>query len=138
MKARRGCAAARNSCASTSYDRRRHGDALIAAIADVTLLLENRMTMFRWLIAAAVVLAAGQPPAAAVSLSAVFGDNMVLQREMPVPVWGRADSGNNVLVSCAKIPRPVAVRYAWQHNPAGANLYNKDGLPASPFRTDNW
>ena len=55
--------------------------------------------------------------------------------------WQWADaviSGSNVLVSCAKIPRPVAVRYAWQQNPSGANLYNKDGLPASPFRTDNW
>jgi sialate O-acetylesterase len=29
------------------------------------------------------------------------------------------------------------VRYAWADNPDGANLYNKDGLPASPFRTDN-
>jgi len=30
------------------------------------------------------------------------------------------------------------VRYAWANNPEGANLYNKEGLPASPFRTDNW
>jgi sialate O-acetylesterase len=33
---------------------------------------------------------------------------------------------------------PVAVRYAWADNPDDANLYNKEGLPASPFRTDNW
>jgi len=33
---------------------------------------------------------------------------------------------------------PVAVRYAWANNPADANLFNKEGLPASPFRTDNW
>jgi len=32
----------------------------------------------------------------------------------------------------------VAVRYAWADNPQGANLYNKEGLPASPFRTDNF
>jgi len=33
---------------------------------------------------------------------------------------------------------PAAVRYAWSMNPAGANLYNAEGLPASPFRTDGW
>ena len=33
---------------------------------------------------------------------------------------------------------PVAVRYACSTNPEGANLYNRNGLPASPFRTDNW
>ncbi len=33
---------------------------------------------------------------------------------------------------------PVAVRYAWANNPARANLYNRDGLPAAPFRTDGW
>jgi sialate O-acetylesterase len=30
------------------------------------------------------------------------------------------------------------VRYAWADAPDGANLYNKEGLPASPFRTDSW
>jgi len=37
--------------------------------------------------------------------------------------------------------KPVAVRYAWTASPLesnGANLYNKDGFPASPFRTDDW
>jgi sialate O-acetylesterase len=36
----------------------------------------------------------------------------------------------------SKILKPRAVRYAWADNPAGANLYNREGLPASPFRTD--
>ena len=36
-----------------------------------------------------------------------------------------------------QVPKPVAVRYAWANNPI-CNLYNKEGLPASPFRTDNW
>ena len=45
--------------------------------------------------------------------------------------------GNCVEVSCKDVPRPLAVRYAWAHNPLG-NLYNGAGLPASPFRTDNW
>jgi len=30
------------------------------------------------------------------------------------------------------------VRFAWANNPAEFNLYNKEGLPAVPFRTDNW
>ena len=36
-----------------------------------------------------------------------------------------------------RIPKPVAVRYAWSDNPA-INLYNGTGLPAMPFRTDDW
>ncbi len=43
--------------------------------------------------------------------------------------------GNTIIVSCNKVIQPVAVRYAWANNPEGANLYNKEGLPASPFRT---
>ncbi|MBM3395076.1 MAG: hypothetical protein FJY37_10655 [Betaproteobacteria bacterium] len=46
--------------------------------------------------------------------------------------------GDTVVVSCAQVPAPVAVRYAWAGNPAWANLFNKDGLPALSFRTDNW
>ena len=34
--------------------------------------------------------------------------------------------------------QPVALRYAWADNPEGCNLYNAEGLPASPFRTDDW
>jgi sialate O-acetylesterase len=43
--------------------------------------------------------------------------------------------GNKVVIGSAKVEHPVAVRYAWADNPAGANLYNREGLPASPFRT---
>jgi sialate O-acetylesterase len=55
--------------------------------------------------------------------------------------WVWADAmidGASVVVSSASVPKPLAVRYAFTMNPAGANLYNKDGLPASPFRTDDW
>jgi sialate O-acetylesterase len=45
--------------------------------------------------------------------------------------------GNDIIVSCPEVATPVAVRYAWAHNPAN-NLVNKEGLPASPFRTDSW
>ena len=91
----------------------------------------------------------------------LFSDNMVLQRNKPMPVWGTADAGGKlkgfaiagsdkkfrwanaeidgetVVVHSDKIPNPVSVRYAWAINPIG-NLYNKAGLPASPFRTDSW
>lgn len=53
-------------------------------------------------------------------------------------VWADARiEGNTVIVSHDKITQPKFVRYAWADNPDGANLYNKEGLPASPFRTDN-
>ena len=45
--------------------------------------------------------------------------------------------GGEVFVSSDKVKEPVAVRYGWAINPA-CNLYNKNGLPASPFRTDDW
>jgi sialate O-acetylesterase len=53
-------------------------------------------------------------------------------------VWADAKIvGGTVVVSSAQVPHPTAVRYAWAHNPV-ANLYNKEGLPASPFRTDSY
>ncbi len=56
-------------------------------------------------------------------------------------IWHWADAtieGDEIVVKSSEVPKPVAVRYAYSTNPVGANLYNKDGLPASPFRTDNW
>ena len=46
--------------------------------------------------------------------------------------------GKEVIASSPQVQTPVAVRYAFSQNPEGANLYNKEGLPASPFRTDRW
>jgi sialate O-acetylesterase len=52
--------------------------------------------------------------------------------------WAKAIiRGNQILVSSTEVPNPVAVRYAWADNPV-CNLYNGIGLPASPFRTDDW
>jgi sialate O-acetylesterase len=52
--------------------------------------------------------------------------------------WAKATlNGNTVTVWADEVSNPAAVRYDWADNPAG-NLYNKDGLPARPFRTDNW
>ncbi len=52
--------------------------------------------------------------------------------------WARARiEGDTVVVWSEEVPQPVAVRYAWADNP-DCNLYNKAGLPAPPFRTDDW
>ena len=54
--------------------------------------------------------------------------------------WFWADArikGKKIIVSSPSVPHPVAVRYAWQGNPA-ATLFNGAGLPATPFRTDTW
>ena len=46
--------------------------------------------------------------------------------------------GDEVIVYCDSVPQPVAVHYAWADYPGDANLYNREGFPAEPFRTDNW
>jgi sialate O-acetylesterase len=55
--------------------------------------------------------------------------------------WHWADAkidGADVVLTSSEVDKPVAVRYAYSTNPAGANLYNKEGIPASPFRSDDW
>ena len=54
--------------------------------------------------------------------------------------WAWADAridGDSIVVTSPEVAHPAAVRYAWSDNPP-CNLYNAAGLPASPFRTDNW
>jgi sialate O-acetylesterase len=54
--------------------------------------------------------------------------------------WFAAEAqidGDTVVVGSKEVSSPVAVRYGWGSNPP-CNLYNKDGLPAAPFRTDDW
>ncbi|CAN5571324.1 sialate O-acetylesterase [soil metagenome] len=55
--------------------------------------------------------------------------------------WVWADSkidGDTLTVWSTEVKSPAAVRYAWAGNPAGCNLFNGAGLPATPFRTDDW
>ena len=53
-------------------------------------------------------------------------------------IWANAQiEGNTVVVWADEIAHPIAVRYAWANNPV-CNLYNSEGLPAVPFRTDDW
>lgn len=54
-------------------------------------------------------------------------------------VWAKAKiKGDKLIVWSDEVDNPVAVRYAWANNPDKAKLVNKEGLPASPFRTDDW
>lgn len=54
-------------------------------------------------------------------------------------VWADATiDGQEVVVQSDSVSEPVAVRYAWANNPEGCNLTNETGVPASPFRTDDW
>ncbi|MEO1088708.1 MAG: hypothetical protein AAFY88_31130, partial [Acidobacteriota bacterium] len=56
-------------------------------------------------------------------------------------VWFWADAkivGKAVVVETEHVPAPVHVRYAYSMNPKGAKLYNRDGLPASPFQSMDW
>ncbi len=54
-------------------------------------------------------------------------------------IWAEAKitAADQVTVRTSAVPKPVAVRYAWADNPV-CNLYNKVGLPVTPFRTDDW
>jgi sialate O-acetylesterase len=54
-------------------------------------------------------------------------------------VWAKAYiEGTDVIVNSDDVIKPLAVRYGWADNPDDVNLFNKEGFPASPFRTDVW
>ena len=67
-------------------------------------------------------------------------DSFAIAGEDQVWHWAPARiEGATIVVSSPEVEKPVAVRYAWAMNPSQRNLiYNKEGLPASPFRTDDW
>jgi sialate O-acetylesterase len=72
----------------------------------------------------------------AVSTTELVGFSMAAADKRWVFAQARID-GDDVVVSSDQISIPAAVRYGWADNPA-VNLYNKDGFPAVPFRTDDW
>lgn len=59
------------------------------------------------------------------------------ERRQFLPAQARIE-GDKVIVSHPAISHPTAVRYGWVDNPEESNLANRDGLPASPFRSDDW
>ena len=65
-------------------------------------------------------------------------NRFALQKTDGTWVWGdaRITGPDTVEVTAEGVDAPAAARYAWQMNPAGANLYSAEGLPATPFRTD--
>jgi len=46
-------------------------------------------------------------------------------------------SGSSIIVSSKDVSNPIAVRYAFSNTAIG-NVYSREGMPLSPFRTDNW
>ena len=48
------------------------------------------------------------------------------------------EENGRIVVTCDKVPVPVAVRYGWSDDVSDLNLFNKAGLPLAPFRTDDW
>jgi sialate O-acetylesterase len=47
-------------------------------------------------------------------------------------------SENKVIVTCDKVPNPIAIRFGWIGDASKCNLFNNEGFPCVPFRTDNW
>lgn len=79
-----------------------------------------------------------------------FGSQLIAEDNAPLQSFSIAGSDqqfypaqakiedHQIVVWSKQVPNPVAVRYAWINNPLNANLYNSEGLPADPFRTDDW
>jgi sialate O-acetylesterase len=68
-----------------------------------------------------------------------YVSGFVMAGEDRVFHWAQAAiQGDTVEVFCDQVEKPVAVRYAWADNPGPLDLYNKEGLPAVPFRSDHW
>lgn len=78
---------------------------------------------------------AGQNPAVEIAGGKLTHFQIAGADKKFVPATATID-GENVVVNAPEITEPKFVRYAYSNNPAGVNLYNKDGLPALPFVTD--
>jgi sialate O-acetylesterase len=76
------------------------------------------------------------PKAAPLSTTSLEGFQIAGADKKWAPAKAKIE-GSAVVVSSPEVTSPVAVRYGWATDPR-CNLYNKEGLPASPFRTDDW
>ena len=69
-------------------------------------------------------------------LNALVGFELAGEDKVFKPATAKIEK-DTVVVTCADVPAPVAVRYAWRNGPL-AGLFNTEGLPAVPFRSDTW
>jgi sialate O-acetylesterase len=69
-------------------------------------------------------------------LNALVGFELAGEDKVFKPATAKIEK-DTVVVTCAEVAAPVAVRYAWRNAPL-AGLFNKEGLPAVPFRSDTW
>ena len=69
-------------------------------------------------------------------LNALVGFELAGEDKVFKPATAKIEK-DTVVVTCAEVAAPVAVRYAWRNAPL-AGLFNKEGLPAVPFRSDPW
>src|SRR5690606_27812899 len=67
----------------------------------------------------------------------VLGFTLAGEDKKWYPATGKIIGKNQVEVTSPDVPHPVAVRYAWADNPK-VNLYTRQGLPVTPFRSDDW
>jgi len=67
----------------------------------------------------------------------VISEDLLLQVSIKVCMAKAYQEGNDIVVFSENLNNPVAVRYDWGNFPDG-NIYNKENLPAVPFRTDDW
>ena len=64
---------------------------------------------------------------------------MIAGKDRTWHLAGATIDKDSIVLSSPKVKKPEAARYAWAMNPSKRNLlYNKEGFPASPFRTDDW
>lgn len=94
------------------------------------------MTWYKRFFLAATLLSGCAALHAKVEMPSFFSDNMVLQQKAKVALWGTA-TGKKVTVSSPEVRNPVAVRYCFRAWGQGS-LYNSNGIPLLPFRTDDW
>jgi len=96
------------------------------------------------LLAAGLIVSLIPSASAEVRLPRLLSDNMVPQRDLPIALINASDGGTGAeqWISLEAVQgnpalKPVAVRFGWRQD-ADQNLINKEGLPASCFRTDKW
>ena len=106
-------------------------------VAD-TMAVEGNKVRIRFKHIGAGLLAKGASAPALKHFAVAGEDRQWVWAEARVAPAADGSDPDTVVVWSDRVAKPVAVRYAWASNPEGCNLYNLEGLPAVPFRTDDW